>query len=236
MFPNVFTSVLHIDAATNVITAKDFYGSFEHPYCNELRFYRDDVIYDSRGFWVHKHCLTVTSETQKMGRTALLFRTNTGVHPSGMGREDSVPNLAMPQRLVEEVKMHTLHTQPGDVSIGGASKLEVFSADAAWDSAFVLAPPTLVSAQNRLMEMIGGGGVSWSKIEDAPVDVVSIGRPSGGGGTVITEKSLAENSSETKLVESQSVGGGDLQRGSLDASSIGSATVESRFGLTKNQM
>ncbi|KAJ1453222.1 hypothetical protein M885DRAFT_588752 [Pelagophyceae sp. CCMP2097] len=141
---NVYAFVVDVSDDGNVIDVSPFKGQ---PFVASVL--RAELMWDPRGWWKHTNAAAVAGEVHSLLKDrARLFRPSQGMHPSGRKCASGVPNVVLPG----------LEPTPGGV-------VELFSADAAFDAAFVVAPQRAIAAQNARTN----GAQSWARLEAAPV-------------------------------------------------------------------
>ncbi|GMH64602.1 hypothetical protein TrST_g10089 [Triparma strigata] len=237
VFPQLYTPVVGVGengifaAVADWDREDDVYAQYRTGDRGEMIFERDHLVWDPRGFWSHFEVFKMLSDNDYNNQTvSLVARKTSGLHRSGFNRIGA--SVPLPKAFVDEVKIGTGET--GSILKGG-NKLQVFSADHAWDSSFVIAPPALIAAQNYATRDVEN---SWSKIEDAPATLVdttvgaSVVYEDEGSLTIPPNTATATAKSKRAMTATANLADGP----SLIDSSIGSSSVRSRFGLGRDQL
>lgn len=149
VFDSVFTVV--VDATPHVVRLKPFAGINGDPYFGHATVDRKSLWWDPRGWWRHAHAAKEQTLLFRAEQRARLHRVNDSTHRSGHPCGLGLVNAAVPvPAAVPDKRL--------------ARPVALFSADAAPCSAFVVAPPDAVVAQNAY----ASPEVAWSRLEDAP--------------------------------------------------------------------
>ena len=161
--------------------AKSFQGG-------NLRVAKSDVFYDPRGLWRHRSAVSMRALERELSATVpALHRQPTGSSRSGTQHNANVPNATgIPASLVAHHSTH--HAVNPDAAKNQAREaatkgrpakaqaapagVTAYTVNSKWDSHFVLAPASVVQAQNtfaRLQEHSGvssAGAAAWSRLND----------------------------------------------------------------------
>lgn len=161
--------------------AKSFQGG-------NLRVAKSDVFYDPRGLWRHRSAVSMRALERELSATVpALHRQPTGTSRSGTQQNANVPNATgIPASLVAHHSTHhavnpdaakqqakeTAKGHPSKAHAAAPAGVTAYTVNGKWDSHFVLAPASVVQAQNtfaRLQEHSGVGGTgaaAWSRLND----------------------------------------------------------------------
>ena len=170
--PTVWTVVVEAEPDGGAVTLAAFATMDGAPYYGANRCARHALVWDVRGWWRHVGALGEASAAFAAARVERLHRAAApgALHASGLARDAGLANAAVPSAAVAHAARAVPYALRGRVAL--------FSADQAWDAAFVLAPPAAVAAQNAVAQALhaaqaarGGAAAAphaWSRIDDAP--------------------------------------------------------------------
>ena len=137
-----------------------------------------ELMWNPNGYWRHSSAIQMSTLRMNARTRALasrLHRSSSGLSRSGVHRSSGVNNVSIDNSILlttmEEGEKGEKEDQ-APKTIGG------FSAAGTWDPQFVLAPPTLVEAQNMAAGGGRGGsrgsrGATWKAVEQPEFSAVS---------------------------------------------------------------
>ncbi|KAH8056806.1 hypothetical protein JL721_9925 [Aureococcus anophagefferens] len=117
------------------------------PYGGDAVLERGDLWWDPRGWWRHARAAAEQAELFRAGARSRLHRAHRGAHRSGRACASGVLNAPVPAAALPPAR-------------GGVVSL--FSADAALDPAFVVAPPAAIATQNAYGR---APSASWARLQ-----------------------------------------------------------------------
>ena len=123
-----------------------------------------DIFWNPKGYWRHGSGVAhveAENSSRRLGKATRLHRVNKGLTKSGISSNAGVANRALPAGLARMFLENK--TVPDHVP----KPLKLFANNQTWDPNFVVAPPSLVTAQNMYAEAIGEGG-AWDPIKTIP--------------------------------------------------------------------